>query len=217
MTTRQTDWQDLHNPLPTHGKGNTTLLRIEIQTHRAALGDYRTQTGSNRHMIKLRQSPNCCMMTVHSILMPSVMPCNDDNAKKIDFYLFCFITCSPMPKLPNLVDLVPGDTESLSRRTQRSLANDESYTNGNVDIATHGHNPFLAATLHTGPIIIPDLGLALFVRTQNFAGHVPVLQERFHPGQLKRGRFRRKMSITSSCISKPARHAYRLDKIPGTL
>jgi hypothetical protein len=99
MTTRQTDWQDRFNPLPRHGKGNTTLPRMKIQTHRAALGDYRTQTGSNRHMIKLRQSPNCSMMTLHSILMPFVMPCNDDNAKKIDFYLFHFISRRPNAKI----------------------------------------------------------------------------------------------------------------------
>lgn len=121
-----------------------------------------------------------------------------------------------MPKLPNLVDLVPGDTESLSRRTQRGLANHKSYTDGNVDIATHGDHPFLAATLDSGPVVVPDLGLTFFVRTEDFPGHVAVLQERFHPGQLKPGRFRRKMSITSSCISKPTRRAYRLDKISGT-
>lgn len=45
-------------------------------------------------MINLQQLPNCCMMTVHSILlMPFVMPCNDDNANNLEFYLFHFITC----------------------------------------------------------------------------------------------------------------------------
>ena len=78
------------------------------------------------------------MMTVHSILIPFVMPCNDDNAKKIDFYLFCFVTCSPMPKLPNLVDLVPGDTEPLSTATQKILADDKLCDNNEVDARLTG-------------------------------------------------------------------------------
>jgi hypothetical protein len=50
--------------------------------------------------------------------------------------------------------------------------------------STNRSNPFLASTLYTRPIKVPNLGSAFLVGANDFASDVPVLEDRFHPSQL---------------------------------
>ena len=47
------------------------------------------------------------------------------------------------------------------------------------------HDPFLASTAYTSPIIIPYLGGTLLVRTYNFSTQFSVLQKEIHPLHLQ--------------------------------
>jgi hypothetical protein len=49
---------------------------------------------------------------------------------------------------------------------------------------TYRSNPFLASTLDTRPIKVPNLCTALLVGANDLASDIPVLQDRFHPSQL---------------------------------
>jgi hypothetical protein len=49
---------------------------------------------------------------------------------------------------------------------------------------TNRSNPFLASTLYTRPIKVPNLGSALLVGANDLASDIPILEDRFHPSQL---------------------------------
>jgi len=49
---------------------------------------------------------------------------------------------------------------------------------------TYRSNPFLASTLYTRPIKVPNLGSAFLVGANDLASDIPVLEDRFHPSQL---------------------------------
>jgi hypothetical protein len=49
---------------------------------------------------------------------------------------------------------------------------------------TYRSDPFLASTLYTRPIEVPNLGSALLIGTDDLASDIPVLEDRFHPSQL---------------------------------
>jgi hypothetical protein len=75
--------------------------------------------------------------------------------------------------LPDLVDFALVDAESLS------VSFDLSPSRG-----TYRSNPFLASTLYTRPIEVPNLGSAFLVGTDDLASNIPILEDRFHPSQL---------------------------------
>jgi len=67
---------------------------------------------------------------------------------------------------------------------------------------THGHDPILASALDTRPIVIANLCFTLLVRAQDLTRHTPVLQERFHPGQLRADTFKvQQRPRISACLN----------------
>jgi hypothetical protein len=74
---------------------------------------------------------------------------------------------------PDLVDFALVDTESLIFSFDHSPGRD-----------TYRSDPFLASTLYTRPIKVPNFGSTFFVRANDLASDIPILEDRLHPSQL---------------------------------